>query len=72
MEKILHQVRREKPNNPVIYISSGTSSVIAGSEKTFSAVESYIKENIPLAELVRVGCPGPTNFDPLVCIHIPG
>ena len=32
-EKVLQQMRREKPDNPVIYISSGTSSVIAGSEK---------------------------------------
>ncbi|HPT20875.1 MAG TPA: NADH-ubiquinone oxidoreductase-F iron-sulfur binding region domain-containing protein [Bacteroidales bacterium] len=71
-EKILQQVRREKTDKPVIYISSGTSSVIAGSEKTYSTVESYIKENIPSAELVRVGCTGPTNFNPLVCIQIPG
>ena len=71
-EKVLQQVRREKTDNPVIFISSGTSSLIAGSEKTYSAIESYIKENEPSAELVRVGCTGPATFEPLVCIQIPG
>src|SRR5450759_1335763 len=71
-EKILQQVRWEKPDNPVIFVSSGTSSVIAGSEKTCSAIEAYINENVPLAGLIRVGCTGPSNFEPLVCIQIPG
>ncbi len=71
-EKVLQQIRREKPDKPVIFVSSGTSSIIAGSEKTWSAVESYIKENGSSAGLVHVGCAGPATFEPLVCIHIPG
>jgi NADH:ubiquinone oxidoreductase subunit F (NADH-binding)/Pyruvate/2-oxoacid:ferredoxin oxidoreductase delta subunit len=71
-EKVLQRVRREKPVAPVIYVSSGTSSLIAGSEKTHSAIETYISENQSAVELVSVGCTGPSNFEPLVCIHIPG
>lgn len=71
-EKVLQRIRREKINNPVISISSGTSSIIEGSEKTFSAVEDYVNENVPMAELIRVGCAGPADFEPLVCIQIPG
>ena len=71
-EKVLQHVRREKPDNPVIFVSSGTSSVIAGSLKTCSAIETYIKENEPSAGLVQVGCTGPATFEPLVCIQIPG
>jgi NADH:ubiquinone oxidoreductase subunit F (NADH-binding) len=71
-EKVLREVRREKPDNPVIYVSSGTSSVIAGSEITYSAIEGYLSENLLTASLVRVGCNGPANFEPLVCIHLPG
>jgi NADH:ubiquinone oxidoreductase subunit F (NADH-binding)/Pyruvate/2-oxoacid:ferredoxin oxidoreductase delta subunit len=71
-EKVLQKVRREKPVTPVIFVSSGTSSLIAGAEKTFSAIESYISENMSAAELVSVGCTGPSNFEPLICIHIPG
>ena len=32
-EKVLQQVRREKPDTPVIFLPPATSSVIAGSEK---------------------------------------
>lgn len=71
-EKILKQVRRERPDNPVIYISSGTSSVIAGSESTYSSIETYITENSLNSSLIRVGCNGPANFEPLLCVHLPG
>src|SRR5665647_1631543 len=71
-EKVLQQVRREKTIKPVIFVSSGTSSVIAGAEKTYSAIETYIAENEPSADLVGVGCTGPATFEPLVCIQIPG
>lgn len=71
-EKVLQQVRREKTNKPVIFVSSGTSSVIAGSEKTCLAIASYITDNEPSAELVHVGCTGPATYEPLVCIQIPG
>ncbi len=71
-EKVLAQVRREKTGKPVIFLSSGTSSIIAGSEKTSQAVETYLKENGSSAGLVHVGCTGPATFEPLVCIQIPG
>ena len=71
-EKVLKQVRREKPDTPVIYVSSGTSSVIAGSDSTYSAIEAYISENSLNSSLIRVGCNGPANFEPLLCIHLPG
>lgn len=48
-EKVLQQIRREKINIPVIYLSSGTSSVISGSERTYLAIRSYIDENEPSA-----------------------
>ena len=71
-EKVLQQVRRDKIDKPVIFVSSGTSSVIAGSEKTCSAIDTYIKENELSAGFVRVGCTGPATFEPLVCIQVPG
>jgi NADH:ubiquinone oxidoreductase subunit F (NADH-binding)/Pyruvate/2-oxoacid:ferredoxin oxidoreductase delta subunit len=71
-EKVLQKIRREKPVNPFIYLSSGTSSIIAGSEKTSAAVKAYLTENDSAAVLVQVGCTGPANFEPLLCIHLPG
>jgi NADH:ubiquinone oxidoreductase subunit F (NADH-binding)/Pyruvate/2-oxoacid:ferredoxin oxidoreductase delta subunit len=71
-EKVLQEVRREKTGFPVMYISSGTSSIIAGYEKTRSAIQAYIDDNALKASLIKVGCLGPANFEPLVCIHLPG
>jgi len=56
-EKVLQQIRREKPDNPVIYMSSGTSSIIAGSEKTAVAIKAYIDENGLAADLLRLAVP---------------
>jgi NADH:ubiquinone oxidoreductase subunit F (NADH-binding)/Pyruvate/2-oxoacid:ferredoxin oxidoreductase delta subunit len=71
-EKVLQKLQREKTSRTVIYISSGTSSIIAGSEKTMSAVNAYLKDNVPVIEIVKVGCTGPSNFEPMVCIQLPG
>ena len=71
-EKVLRKVRREKSDNAVIFISSGTSSLIAGSEKTRTAIKTYIDENEPGTELVNVGCSSPLSFEPLVCVQLPG
>ena len=71
-EKVLQRVRHEKPDKPVIYLSSDTGSIIAGSEKTFSAIQTYIVEKASSASLIRVGSAGPSNFEPIVSIQIPG
>jgi NADH:ubiquinone oxidoreductase subunit F (NADH-binding)/Pyruvate/2-oxoacid:ferredoxin oxidoreductase delta subunit len=71
-EDLLRRLRRERTDVPVISISSGTSSIIAGSEKTFAVVSSYIEDNQTESEIVRVGCTGPANYEPIVCIHLPG
>lgn len=72
VEKILQRIRREKTEVPVIHVSSGTSAIIAGSEKTVQAVKSYISDNKPDAEVINVGCSGPANYEPFVCVHVPG
>jgi NADH:ubiquinone oxidoreductase subunit F (NADH-binding)/ferredoxin len=71
-ENVLRKIRRDKSDNAVIFISSGTSSIISGSERTRAAVKAYIDENEPGTELVSVGCNGPLAFEPMVCIQLPG
>jgi len=71
-EKVLKRIRRERNDSPVLYISSGTSSVIAGSEKTFQSALVYKRDINPSIEIVKVGCTGPANYEPLVCIQLPG
>ncbi|MGA1977248.1 MAG: NADH-ubiquinone oxidoreductase-F iron-sulfur binding region domain-containing protein [Bacteroidales bacterium] len=71
-EKVLQQIRHDKSDNSVIFVSSGTSGIIAGSEKTLAAARMYIDENEPGTELINVGSLGPANFEPLVGIQLPG
>jgi len=71
-EKVLQQVRRDRTDVPVIHVSSNTSSIIAGSDKTYNALKSYVGENNPGSLVIRVGCTGPANYEPVVCIQMPG
>lgn len=71
-EKVLQQVRRDRTDVPVIHVSSNTSSIIAGSDKTYNALKSYVEENNPGSLVIRVGCTGPANYEPVVCIQMPG
>ncbi|MFH0843521.1 MAG: NADH-ubiquinone oxidoreductase-F iron-sulfur binding region domain-containing protein [Bacteroidota bacterium] len=71
-ERVLQEVRREKTTVPIIYVSSGTRSIISGSERTWAALREYITDNELNAGLVKVGCQGPANFEPFVCIQLPG
>ncbi|MBE0675696.1 MAG: 4Fe-4S binding protein [Bacteroidales bacterium] len=68
----LQLITRDTISKPVVYISSGTSSLIAGSDKTQMAVTTYLSEMDISAEVVNTGCSGPSNFEPLICIHLPG
>mgnify|MGYP000984456769 FL=1 len=70
-EKVLENIRREKTDKPVVYLSSGTSSIIAGSEKTWSSVKTYLEENSKDTELVRVGCNAPLSYEPFMCVQLP-
>ncbi len=71
-EKVLQQVRRDRTDVPVIHVSSNTSSIIAGADKTLNALKSYVEDNKMVAEIISVGCVGPANFEPVVCIQMPG
>ncbi|MGB8359294.1 MAG: hypothetical protein WCD55_11845, partial [Bacteroidales bacterium] len=71
-EKRLSDIRRDKPSVPVIYVSSGSAAVIAGSEKSAAAAELYMKEIGINGLIVRTGGHGPAVFEPLFSVHLPG
>jgi NADH:ubiquinone oxidoreductase subunit F (NADH-binding) len=71
-EKVLKQVRREKTDVPLVSVSSNTGSLIAGSDKTFRALQNYVSEYSPSVRVIRVGCNGPSNYEPLVSVQMPG
>lgn len=71
-ERVLQQVRRDRTDVPVIHVSSNTSSIIAGAGRTYNALKAYVDENQQGTLIVRVGCTGPANYEPVVCIQLPG
>lgn len=71
-EKVLSQIRREKTDVPVVYVSSNSSSIIAGSEKTYNALKLFAGENGSGTVVIKVGCAGPANYEPVICIQMPG
>lgn len=71
-EKVLQKVRRDKTSVPVIHVTYNSSSIIAGADKTLTAIKSYVADNQTSAEVVTVGCAGPANYEPLVCVQMPG
>lgn len=71
-ERVLQQVRRDRTDVPVIHVSSNTSSIIAGAGRTYNALKAYVDENQHGTLIVRVGCTGPANYEPVVCILLPG
>jgi NADH:ubiquinone oxidoreductase subunit F (NADH-binding)/Pyruvate/2-oxoacid:ferredoxin oxidoreductase delta subunit len=71
-EKVLQEIRHDRTDVPLINVSSNTGSIIAGAEKTYFALKSYIEENQTEAVITKVGCVGPANYEPVVCIQVPG
>ncbi len=71
-ERRLADIRRDKPSLPVIYIASGSASLIAGGDATAAAVVQYLTEMGINGEVIRTGCHGPASYEPLICVHLPG
>ena len=71
-EKRLAGIRRDKPSEPVIYVASGSAALIAGSARSAAAAELYLSEMNIRGLVVKTGCHGPSAFEPLVCVHLPG
>ncbi len=71
-EKRLAGIRRDKPSEPVIYVASGSAALIAGSARSAAAAELYLSEMNIRGLVVKTGCHGPSAFEPLMCVHLPG
>ena len=70
--KRLAEIRRDKPSFPVIYVSSGSAAIIAGSGQSAAAADLYLKDMGISGLIVRTTFHGPAVFEPIVCIHLPG
>ena len=72
VKKQLSYIARERVHKPYIYVGLATCGVVAGAGKTFDAIKSYLSDNDIDAELVRGGCMGFCQAEPVVDIQLPG
>jgi NADH:ubiquinone oxidoreductase subunit F (NADH-binding)/(2Fe-2S) ferredoxin len=72
MENRLEYMRRDKLTSPLIMVSMGTASQVAGSEATWAMILKYIVERNLDVEIRQSGCFGMCTSEPIVSIQIPG
>ncbi|HSH52479.1 MAG TPA: hypothetical protein VK982_12215, partial [Bacteroidales bacterium] len=68
----LQLLRREKVVNPVITLSSNTSSKIAGIDEIKKQIENYIDERNLKVTIIEVGSLGISSLEPIISVQLPG
>lgn len=68
----LKRLRRERVDQPVVYVGAGTCGLGAGAGKTLSAIRTFFRLRNIDAEIVEVGCIGLCAVEPIVDIQLPG
>ena len=68
----LQLLRREKVSNPIITISSNTSSRIAGIDEIKKQIENYIDERNLDVPIIEVGSLGISTLEPIISVQLPG
>jgi (2Fe-2S) ferredoxin len=71
LEKVSY-FKKEKNDQPIIYIGAGTCGLGAGADKTIKAVRNYIETKKIEAEIVETGCIGLCSSEPLLDVKLPG
>ncbi len=72
MESIVEKLSRGSIDKPLISISSGTAALVAGADNTLKAIEKYLDERSIEADIIRTGCLGICDSEPVVGIQLPG
>jgi NADH:ubiquinone oxidoreductase subunit F (NADH-binding)/NAD-dependent dihydropyrimidine dehydrogenase PreA subunit len=68
----LSLIRREKIEQPIIYVGAGTCGLGAGAGQTIIAIKEYLTRNKINAEVIEVGCIGLCTAEPIVDVQLPG
>ncbi len=72
MKNRVELLNRNRLTRPLILISSGTSAKVAGAEKTYNSIIEYIKDRNIDAEIIKTGCLGICDFEPILSVQLPG
>jgi NADH:ubiquinone oxidoreductase subunit F (NADH-binding)/(2Fe-2S) ferredoxin/Pyruvate/2-oxoacid:ferredoxin oxidoreductase delta subunit len=68
----LSYISGERISTPMIYVGTATCAIVAGALKTYAVIEKYIAENNLKVDLIKGGCIGYCNAEPVVDIQLPG
>ncbi len=63
---------RRDPEQPVLYIGTGTCGLGAGAGKVLRAVRAWLEAQRMAAEVIEVGCIGICALEPLLDLQLPG
>jgi hypothetical protein len=72
MESRLEFLRRDKVSRPLILVSMGTASQVAGSAGSLAAIRRYRDDRNGDIEIVQTGCLGISLLEPVISIQMPG
>ncbi|MFW5644651.1 MAG: NADH-ubiquinone oxidoreductase-F iron-sulfur binding region domain-containing protein [Bacteroidota bacterium] len=72
VKALIEKLSREKTDTPLISVSSGTAAMVAGADDTVEAIREYMEERNVSAEIVRAGCLGICDGEPVMSIQMPG
>jgi NADH:ubiquinone oxidoreductase subunit F (NADH-binding)/Pyruvate/2-oxoacid:ferredoxin oxidoreductase delta subunit/(2Fe-2S) ferredoxin len=65
-------LKRESISKPIISVGAGTCGSVAGALKTFDIINEYISDRQIDATILKTGCLGLCNLEPLVEVQLPG
>jgi NADH:ubiquinone oxidoreductase subunit F (NADH-binding)/Pyruvate/2-oxoacid:ferredoxin oxidoreductase delta subunit len=71
-QELISELKFDKCNRPVIFVSESRPARVSGSDYTYSAIESYIRENNLNVDLGICSGKGYQQFEPFVDVQLPG
>ena len=65
-------LRKIQIPKPLVMVNSSTSGIVAGSKKTWEAIEQYVSDRSIEIDLAETGSIGLSSEDPVVSVQLPG
>lgn len=72
LEKGLQDTLVKDTGKPVIYVGAGTCGLASGAGKSINKINDFLRENEIDAKIVKVGCIGYCEVEPIVDVKLPG
>ena len=66
------RLRKVRISRPLVMVNSSTSGIVAGSMRTWEAIEQYVSDRSIELDLAETGSIGLSSEDPVVSVQMPG